>query len=158
MDHSEEYECLFHETYWQAMAARPFLWGKFVWNMFDFASDGRNEGETPGRNDKGLVTYDRQTRKDAFYWYKANWSADPVVYITERRFDPRTTPTIDVKVYSNLDNVALTVNGTALPAQTSPNHIFVFPGVALEAGVNQVVATAMTGVISAADTVSWTRQ
>jgi beta-galactosidase len=160
MDHSEEYQSLFHETYWQAMAARPFLWGKFVWNMFDFASDGRNEGETPGRNDKGLVTYDRKIKKDAFYWYKANWSSDPVVYITSRRFGPRTTPTIDVKVYSNLASVTLTVNGVALPAQTSANHIFVWTGVALNVGPNQVVAvgrTASSGT-TAADTVTWTRQ
>src|ERR1017187_3472318 len=79
--HPEEYQNLFHESYWQQMKARPFLWGKFIWNMFDFASDGRNEGDTPGRNDKGLVTYDRQVRKDAFYWYKANWTTNPTVYI-----------------------------------------------------------------------------
>jgi beta-galactosidase len=160
MDHSEEYQSLFHETYWQALAARDFVWGKFVWNMFDFASDGRNEGETPGRNDKGLVSYDRKIRKDAFYWHKANWSSDPVVYITSRRFGPRTTPTIDVKVYSNLASVTLTVNGVALPAQTSANHIFVWTGVALNVGPNQVVAvgrTASSGT-TAADTVTWTRQ
>ena len=75
--HPEEWQSLFHETYWKAMKTRKYLWGKFVWNMFDFASDGRNEGDTPGRNDKGLVTYDRATRKDAFYWYKANWSSQP---------------------------------------------------------------------------------
>src|ERR1017187_1929043 len=79
--HPEEYQNLFHESYWQQMKARPFLWGKFIWNMFDFASDGRNEGDTPGRNDKGLVTYDRQVRKDAFYWYKANSTTNPMVYI-----------------------------------------------------------------------------
>src|ERR1035441_5413393 len=62
--HPEEYQNLFHESYWQAMKARPFLWGKFIWNMFDFAVDSRNEGDTPGRNDKGLVTYDRQVRKE----------------------------------------------------------------------------------------------
>jgi len=80
--HPEEYQNLFHETYWQAMQARPFLWCKFVWNMFDFAVAGRNEGDTPGRNDKGLVTYDRQVRKDAFFYYKptgppARWSISP---------------------------------------------------------------------------------
>jgi beta-galactosidase len=64
--HPGEWQSLFHETYWKAMKTRRYLWGKFVWNMFDFASDGRNEGDTPGRNDKGLVTYNRLTRKDAF--------------------------------------------------------------------------------------------
>ena len=79
--------------------------------MFDFASDRRTEGDTPGRNDKGLVTYDRKTRKDAFYWYKANWrdwsEADgKVVYITSRRFTNRTSATTEIKVYSNASSVS----------------------------------------------------
>ena len=72
-----------HETAWAAMKARPFVWGTFVWNMFDFAVSTRHEGGVPGRNDKGLVTYDRKIKKDAFYFYKANWSDEPVLYITE---------------------------------------------------------------------------
>jgi beta-galactosidase len=158
MDHTEEYQSAFHETYWQALAARPFVWGKFVWNMFDFASDGRNEGETPGRNDKGLVTYDRRTKKDAFYFYKASWSSEPFVYITSRRFNPRTTATIDVKVYSNVDTVALTVNGAALPPVTAPNHVFTWAGVALDVGDNRVEADATNGAgANATDAVVWTR-
>ena len=138
--HPEEYQALLHEATWKQIAARPYLWGKFVWNMFDFAVDDRNEGDTPGRNDKGMVSYDRQTKKDAFFWYKANWSSEPFVYITGRRFNPRTTATIDVKVYSNLDSVSLVVGGVALPAQTSTDHIFIFPAVPLAAGDNQVSA------------------
>jgi beta-galactosidase len=156
--HPEEYQALLHEATWKQIAARPFLWGKFIWNMFDFAVDNRNEGDTPGRNDKGMVSYDRQTKKDAFYWYKANWSSDPFVYITGRRFNPRTTATIDVKVYSNLDSVTLTVGGVALPAQTSTDHIFIFPAVPLVAGDNPVSATATRGAITATDSVTWTRQ
>src|SRR6185312_11279079 len=89
-DHTEEYQARFHEVYWLAMKTRPYLWGKFVWNLFDFASNGRNEGDAPGRNDKGLVTYDHQTRKDSFYWYKANWTTSPMVYITSRHWTERT--------------------------------------------------------------------
>ena len=66
--HPEEWQNLVHEVHWQQMSTRPYLWRKIVWTMFDFASDGRNEGDTPGRNDKGLVTYDRRTKKDAFFW------------------------------------------------------------------------------------------
>ena len=157
-NHPEEYQALLHEATWKQMAARPFLWGKFIWNMFDFAVDNRAEGDTIGRNDKGLVSYDRRTRKDAFFWYKANWSSEPFVHITGRRFNPRATATIDVKVYSNLDSVTLTVNGTALPAQTSTDHIFRFPGVALNAGDNRVDAQASRGVTTASDSVTWTRQ
>jgi beta-galactosidase len=153
--HYEEYQSLLHEQSWAQLQARPFIWGKFIWNMFDFASDSRNEGDTPGRNDKGLITYDRKTKKDAFFWYKANWSTDPVLYITSRRYNPRPTATIDVKVYSNLDSVTLTVNGTSLGANTSTNHIFLWPGVALNAGANPVVATGTQGAVSATDTVTW---
>jgi len=158
MNHPEEYQALLHEATWKQMAARPFLWGKFIWNMFDFAVDNRAEGDTIGRNDKGMVSYDRRTKKDAFFWYKANWSSEPFVYVTGRRFEPRTTATIDVKVYSNLDSVTLTVNGAPLPAQTSIDHIFIFPGVALNAGANTVAAQASTGATTASDTVTWTRQ
>ncbi len=156
--HPEEYQALLHEATWKQIAARPYLWGKFVWNMFDFAVDNRNEGDTPGRNDKGMVSYDRQTKKDAFYWYKANWSSDPFVYITGRRFNPRTTATIDVKVYSNLDSVTLVVDGVALPSMTSSDHIFIFPAVALAAGATEVEAQATNGTITVTDGVTWTRQ
>ena len=141
MDHSEEYQALFHEAYWQALAARPWIWGSFVWNMFDFASDGRKEGDHPGRNDKGLVTYDRKIKKDAFYWFKANWSAQPFVHVTGRRFSPRPVGAADLKVYSNAPEVVLRVNGKALPEQSAPAHVFVWPGVALKAGGNVVEAT-----------------
>ena len=74
--HPEEWQTMVHETHWKQMKTRRYLWAKIIWNMFDFAVDSRNEGDTPGRNDKGLVTYDRKTRKDAFYWYRANWRDD----------------------------------------------------------------------------------
>jgi beta-galactosidase len=140
--HPEEWQATYHEVYWQAMVARPWLWGKFIWCMFDFASDGRNEGGTPGRNDKGLVTADRKTRKDAFYWYKANWSQEPVLYITSRRFAVRPRPTTTVKIYANVEAVELWVNGSSRGRKTSANHIFLWPDVELAKGENQIVARA----------------
>jgi beta-galactosidase len=158
--HPEEYQALLHEVTWQQLASRPYIWGKFVWNLFDFASDGRSEGDAPGRNDKGLVTYDRRTRKDAFYWYKASWSAEPLVYITSRRFEPRTTPSIDIKVYSNLARVGLTVNGASLPEQTASDHVFRWTAVPLQLGANAVEARASdaSGGVTVTDSVTWTRQ
>jgi beta-galactosidase len=156
--HTEEYQALFHESSWAALQARPFIWGKFVWSMFDFASDGRNEGDTPGRNDKGLVTFDRVTRKDAFFFYKANWSNQPFVYIASRRFTPRTTATTSVKVYSNAATVTLAVNGSALPAVTSANHVFVWPNVGLAVGgMNHLTASATVGGTAVTDSVDWAR-
>ena len=134
--HPEEWQNLVHETNWQLMAARPFLWCKLVWNEFDFASDGRNEGDTPGRNDKGLVTYDRQVRKDAFYFYKANWTTNPMVYITGHTFTNRLTNAITAKVYANCDSVELFVNGTSQGTTTGTNCIFTWP-VMLQSGTNR---------------------
>jgi Malectin domain/Domain of unknown function (DUF4982) len=153
--HPEEYQAYVHETTWQSMKTKPYIWGKFIWNMFDFASDGRNEGDTAGRNDKGLVTYDRQTRKDAFYWYKANWSTSPFVYITSRRYVNRTSPTTDVKVYANTSSVTLTVNGVPLGTKTSSNHIFLWTGVPLQAGSNSVQASGASGGATYNDSVTW---
>lgn len=151
--HPEEYQNAFHEAHWLAMKTRPFLWGKFVWNMFDFASDGRNEGGQPGINDKGLVTYDRKTKKDAFYWYKANWSDEPVVYISSRRFTDRTDSVTDIKVYANTASVDLRLNGVSLGSKTSTDHRFTWKDVTLSSGSNVVEAVGSNGQ---RDRVTWT--
>ena len=142
--HPEEYQNLYHEAYWAALKGRPYVWAKFIWCLHDFASDGRNEGDHPGRNDKGLVTYDRKVRKDAFYFYKANWSSDPVLHIASCRFTDRTGPVTEIKVYSNAPEVTLEVNGASLGAAADPagGRVFRWPGVTLDKGPNRVVATA----------------
>jgi len=152
--HPEEYENLFHETYWQEMQARPFLWCKFVWNMFDFAVAGRNEGDTPGRNDKGLVTYDRQVRKDAFYYYKANWTTNPMVYITGHTFTNRLTNAVTAKVYANCDSVELFLNGISQGVRASTNCIFSWP-VTLSVGTNHLKAIGNEGEIQVTDSLTW---
>jgi beta-galactosidase len=123
--------------------------------MFDFASGGRNEGATPGRNDKGLVTADRTTRKDAFYWYQANWSARPVLHIASRRFVDRTHPVTAVKIYSNAETVELRVNGVSLGSKTSPNRVFVWPGVTLQTGRNAIAASATLNGHELTDSCEW---
>jgi len=156
-EHTEEYQAFYHETYWNEMKRRPFLWGKYVWNMFDFASDGRKEGGAPGMNDKGLVTFDRQTKKDAFFWYKANWSSEPFVYITSRRFANLPAVATDVRVYSNLDSVELSLNGATLGKQAGTDHIFVWHNVAWRTGPNVVAATGSRGATPLRDVVTWTK-
>jgi beta-galactosidase len=152
--HPEEYENLFHETYWQAMQARPFLWCKFVWNMFDFAVAGRNEGDIPGRNDKGLVTYDRLVRKDAFYYYQANWTTNPMVYITGHTFTNRLTNAVTAKVYANCDSVELFLNGNSRGVATSTNCIFTWP-VTLSGGTNVVRAFGRKDNVQVSDALIW---
>lgn len=153
--HYEEYQNLLHEATWQQMQARPYLWLKTIWNMFDFAADGRNEGDTPGRNDKGIVTYDRQTRKDTFYWYKANWTTNGFVYISSRRFTPRVTSTVEVKVYSNCDSVELQINGASQGSLASTNHIYKWTGRTLGSGTNTLVAIGTQASQTYTDTVGW---
>ncbi len=136
-DKTEEYQNIYHEAYLKVLKERPYLWGKFIWNLFDFASDRR----IGGRNIKGLATYDRKVRKDSFYLYKANWSDEPVLYITSRRFNPRTAKEIDIKVYSNMDWVKLKVNDKSLGRKKGEDGIFIWEDVVLEEGENVVIAT-----------------
>jgi beta-galactosidase len=156
--HPEEYQNLYHEAYWAALRDRPYVWAKFIWCLHDFASDGRNEGDHPGRNDKGLVTYDRKLRKDAFYFYKASWASDPVVHIASCRFVDRTEAVTEVKVYSNAPEVTLEVNGVSLGAKGDPQggRVFRWPGVRLSPGQNQVSARARFGASEEADSCVWT--
>lgn len=152
--HPEEWQNIVHESNWAAMKARPFIWCKFVWAMFDSASDGRNEGDTSGRNDKGLATYDRLTRKDAFYFYKANWTTNPMVYITGHTFTNRLTNSITTKVYANCDSVELLVNGVSQGSQTGTNCVFAWP-VALAGGSNYVQAIGTKGGNNVTDSLVW---
>ncbi len=156
--HPEEYQSLYHEAYWAALKNRPYVWAKFIWCLHDFASDGRNEGDHAGRNDKGLVTYDRKVKKDAFYYYKANWSSAPVLHVTSCRWVERTDPLTEVKVYSNAPEVTLDVNGVSLGTRSDPrgDRIFRWTGVRLSPGENRVSAAAHFGPAVATDSCVWT--
>ena len=154
--HPEEWQSVVHEAAWKAMKDRPWLWGTFLWNMFDFAADQRHEGDHLGRNDKGMVTYDRKTKKDAFYWYKANWTTDPFVYITSRRFTDRTEPKTPVKIYSNCDEVDLKLNGASLGTVRTDDHVFLWKEVTLKPGENRVEAVGRKRSQSFTDSCVWT--
>ncbi len=154
--HPEEYQDLLHEQAWQAMKERPWLLCELVWNMFDFAVGQRDEGDQPGRNDKGLVTYDRKVKKDAFFWYKANWTTTPFVYITSRRFTDRIEPKTPIKIYSNCDAVELKINGISQGTVHSTNHIFLWNDMLLAPGENRVEVSAAQAGKTYTDSCSWT--
>ena len=155
--HPEEWQNTFHEETWLQMQQRPWLWGTYIWNMFDFVADARGEGDIYGRNDKGLVTYDRQTRKDAYYFYQANWTTKPMVHITSKRFSLRSQPGTTLKIYSNGDEVETKLNGKSLGKKTSPDHRFVWPDVELKPGPNRLEAVAYRGGQPvASDAGNWT--
>ena len=124
-DYSETYQALYHEHMLRMWSERPYIWAMHCWNMFDFAADGRNEGGKPGQNQKGLVTFDRKTKKDAFFIYKAYLSSDPFVHICGRRYADRPETVTEVKVYSNLPSVTLYVDGKEFASQTA-DKVFIF--------------------------------
>lgn len=166
--HPEEYQSLIHELAIKDINARQWLWGTFVWNMFDFASDSRAEGEQPGINDKGLVTHNRQLKKDAFYIYKANWNhTEPTLHIASRRFTERETAATPVKIYSNCPEVELFVNGVSQgKQQNSGNNSFILQWIAVnlpnrgvnEAGKNIITAKGFFNGAEVTDTVIWMRK
>ena len=140
-DYTEEYQAYYHEEMLKTFATRPYLWSTHVWNMFDFAADARDEGGCKGRNNKGLVTYDRKTRKDSFFAYKAFWTTTPFVHVCGRRFMDRAPGQRDIKVYSNCPQVTLLVNGCEV-ATLKADKIFLFKDVILQNGVNEITARA----------------
>jgi len=153
--HPEEFQTTVHEGNWKAIAERDFVWGSFLWNMFDFGSHFRREGDAIGINDKGMVSYDRKTKKDVFYYYKANWSSEPVVYLTNSRFAIRQNNKIDVKVYSNLDDVELIVNGESLGNTKGDFATYRWENVALQKDMNKVEAIAYENGQSYSSSVVW---
>ena len=124
-DWSEPYQAIYHEHMLKMWSERPYIWAMHCWNMFDFGADGRDEGGKPGQNQKGLVTFDRKTKKDAFYIYKAYLSKEPFVHVCGRRYVDRTENETEIKVYSNQPTVALLVDGKPFASQTG-DKIFRF--------------------------------
>lgn len=139
-DYSEEYQALYHEHMAKVLDERPWIWSSHVWNMFDFGCAARNEGGVAGRNNKGLVTMDRRTKKDSYYIYQAYWSSRPMLHVCGRRYAQRAGDTTQIRVYSNQPSVALYINGK-LVEEKSAEKVFVFEA-ALEDGFNIVTAVA----------------
>lgn len=125
-DYTEEYQAHYHGELIKQLFTRKYLWATHVWNMFDFGADSRNEGGENGQNHKGLVTFDRKYKKDAFYAYKAWLSDEPFVHICGKRYVDRVEDTTKITVYSNQPVVELLVNGRSLGKKQSPDHFFYF--------------------------------
>ncbi len=136
-DYSEEYQALYHEHMLRVISERDWIWGSYVWNMFDFGCDARDEGGVRGRNNKGLVTYDRAVKKDSFYICKAYWSEKPFVHICSKRYFARSGDSTGIKVYSNCDSITLTVNGEKLKTQ-SGKYVYEFTDIPLRYGENTI--------------------
>lgn len=153
--HPEQYQAFLHEVNYKHIKDTEWCWGSFVWNMFDFASAGRNEGDTVGVNNKGLVTYDRKIRKDAFYFYKANWNPEPMVYISSRRHVVRDSAITDVKVYSNCDEPILYVNDKKVCSVKGFNAVYQWRNIDLKVGKNKIRVVAKNNGKEIVDECVW---
>ena len=125
-DYTEEYQAYYHEELIKQLFTRKYMWATHVWNMFDFGCDARNEGGENGQNHKGLVTFDRKYKKDAFYAYKAWLSDEPFVHICGKRYVDRVEDVTKVTVYSNQPYVELFANGLSLGVVEAADHFFYF--------------------------------
>ena len=143
-DYSEEYQALYHECLAKTLEDRPWVWSSHVWNMFDFGCAARSEGGVSGRNNKGLVTLDRKTKKDSYYIYQAYWSKKPMVHIAGRRYAKRSGESTEVRVYSNEDQVELYLNDKLVEKQKG-YRVFVFK-LSLKDGSNSLVAKTASSI------------
>jgi len=125
-DYTEEYQAYYHEELIKQLFSRKYMWATHVWNMFDFGADARSEGGENGQNHKGLITFDRKYKKDAFYAYKAWLSDEPFVHLCGKRYVNRVEDVTKVTVYSNLPEVELFANGKSLGKKTAEDHFFYF--------------------------------
>ncbi len=147
--HPEGWQTLFHEKSWEELNKRRFIWGKFVWCLSDFGSSIRDEGDRKGINDKGLVTYDRSTKKDAFYFYKVNWNPEPMIYLTDKRMKVRSLKEVSVKVYCNAGPAELFINGRSFGVRSADDlNRIIWSHIQLPGQTNRLsVVTKKDGII-----------
>jgi beta-galactosidase len=155
-DQPEEYMSYVHEENWRVIASKPYLFASWIWNGFDFATTVRTEGDSRDINTKGLITYGRNIKKDAYFFYQANWTNKPMVHITSRRYSQRRYQVTDIRVYSNLASTELWLNGKSLGVKTEcPLKICVWENAALNVGDNSVIAKGIDNQTSIQDEISW---
>ncbi|MFI3321471.1 MAG: glycoside hydrolase family 2 TIM barrel-domain containing protein [Rikenellaceae bacterium] len=155
--HPEEWQSKAHEAAWKSYTAKPYIWGSFVWNMFDFGSAKRDEGGTKGMNDKGLVTFDHKTTKDAYFFYKANWNPEPMIYLTSKRHTLRNEAITPIKVYCNSGGkVSLKINGVEIGQKKADEFaIVIFEDITLQKGDNKIEVSTISKGKTLSDSKVW---
>lgn len=153
----ETFQTKTHEYQWSVIAAHPYIIASYLWNMFDFAVPMWKRGGIPARNLKGLITFDRKTKKDSYFWYKANWSKDPVLYLTQRRNTDREKKETSVTVYSNIGTPKVYLNGTELTGirKGYTDVHYVFDKVTLNQGKNSLKAVVVYSGKEYTDELEW---
>lgn len=152
----DEAETAIHALSWQAIEPLDFLWGSYAWQMFDSVSPLRQEGDSSDINTKGLVTFDRKTKKDAYYFYQAAWRKDaPILHLADRHYVDRAYRVVDVQAFSNAPSATLTLNGRPVGKADCRNYICTWPGVRLAMGWNRLSAEATRDGRSVSDSIAW---
>ena len=153
----ETFQTKVHEYHWSVIARHPYIVASYLWNAFDFATPMADRGGVPGRNMKGLMTFDRKVRKDSYYWYKANWSKSPVVYLTQRRNVERERKETSVTVYSNIGTPKVYLNGKELQGiRNGYTEVhYIFDHVTLVQGKNVLKAVAVKDGREYTDEIEW---
>lgn len=153
----ENYQTETHIQQWAIIEKHPYILASYLWNTFEFAVPMWNRGGVNARNLKGLISFDRKRKKDSFYWYKANWNPEPMIYIANRRDNKRTHAQTRVQVFSNLDNLVLKVNGQTVVGKIGVNkRHWVFESVSLQKGINRIEATGKENGKVLKDSMEWT--
>lgn len=152
----ENYQTETHIQQWAIIEKNPIIAASYAWCMFEFAVPAWNRGGVNARNLKGLVTFDRRQKKDAFYWYKANWNPEPMVYLANRRDNQRTNPVTRIQLFSNVKDVQLLVNGKPCVLKQGVNDKHrVAENVELQKGTNRIEARAKNGAEILTDEMTW---
>ncbi|MBS6575105.1 MAG: beta-galactosidase [Parabacteroides goldsteinii] len=146
-----------HEYQWSVIAAHPYIIASYLWNTFDFCAPMWVRGGVPARNMKGLVTFDRKIKKDSYFWYKANWSKEPVLYLTQRRNWDREKKETSVTVYSNIGTPKVYLNGKELTGTRegyTPVH-YIIDNITLDMGKNIVKTVVVKDGKTYEDEIEW---
>ncbi|WP_245729211.1 glycoside hydrolase family 2 protein [Niabella drilacis] len=155
----ENYQTETHIQQWAIIEKHPYILASYLWNTFEFAVPMWNRGGVNARNLKGLVSFDRKRRKDAFYWYKANWNPEPMLYLANRRDSIRTLAVTRVQLFTNLKQVQLKVNGKSIAGKNGVNDKHrVFENIKLKKGINKIEATGAANGKILKDRMTWILQ
>lgn len=155
--HPEGFQSYIHEKTWPQLRDKRYLWASWLWNMFDFGTAIRMEGDLVDTNDKGIVSFDRSVKKESFYFYKAHWNPEPMIYLAGHRYLDRASPVADVKAYSNAPTARLSLNGRDLGSVDCVERICLWRNVVLAKGDNEVVVSASLNGKSLRDRALWRR-
>jgi beta-galactosidase len=156
--HPEEFQSFIHEGSWLQLRDKPYLWASWLWNMFDFGTAIRMEGDLVDTNDKGIVSFDRSVKKESFYFYKAHWNPAPMIYLAGHRYLDRASPVAEVKAYSNAARASLTVNGRGMGTVDCVERICRWHEVVLAQGDNEMVVEASVDGQRLRDSAVWRRR